>query len=258
MREFRVARDELSPKRSLRRNMLKMWSAVTVLLCVVTLALFVPRSIYHSVNGRIETLVSLPRLFVPLMLMVVIACYYYVMARLGLERAKLKTVYALTDQDLLRRRDGWPDVRIGLSEVKSLTQKRRYLVVESAEPRRVIAIPNEIEGFASLRAELEKHCLLADSSRLSFLEFVPVAAFYFCGVLALLSSDPSIAKLASVIGLALLAYSSFRLLGRGPHSSPKRVLVWIMIGLSWMAALLLVYLRVLGGWPDLRFWFPPR
>ena len=160
MREFRVARDELSRKRGLRRNMLKMWSAVAVLLCVVTLALIVPRSIYHSVNGRIETLVSLPRLFVLLTLMVVIAADHRraVPPAPARKSPKLKTVYALTDQDLLRRRDGWPDVRIGLSEVNFIRSETPLFVVESAEPRRVTALPKEIEGFASLR-EPEKHCL---------------------------------------------------------------------------------------------------
>ncbi|MGZ4733862.1 MAG: hypothetical protein ACXVZH_17140, partial [Terriglobales bacterium] len=82
---------------------------------------------------------------------------YYVGVRLGLEREKLKATFLLTDRELVRRIEGWPDIRIALSEINALCEHRNSLVVESGDPSRRIAVPKDVERFESLRTELLKH-----------------------------------------------------------------------------------------------------
>lgn len=48
------------------------------------------------------------------------------------------------------------------------------------------------------------------------------------------------------MALILLTWESFRLLRQLRHS-PKRVALSLLIGLGWVAAVLLIYLRVVRG-----------
>jgi hypothetical protein len=66
-------------------------------------------------------------------------------------------LFVLSDKEIIRKRDGWPDDRIAFAEIDSVYDRPGWLVVESAEPRRKIPIPCEVSGFEELRAELAKH-----------------------------------------------------------------------------------------------------
>ena len=81
--------------------------------------------------------------------------------REALYRAEREMVFVLDDKGIVRRRKGYPDVRIAFPEVDSLGEEMRWLVVKSTEPRRKIAIPNDVKGFEVIRAELAKHHALS-------------------------------------------------------------------------------------------------
>lgn len=147
---------------------------------------------------------------------------------------------------MVRRRAGWPDVRIDFSEISALLEKKDWLVVESVQPVRKIAIPRDVEGFAPLRAELAKHGPVIVSKGGSILGAIPtVASFLFWG-LVLWSKNASVVRGAGAIALILLGWASLRL-NKQLRQSPKRLLVWIPLGLSWVVAILLVYFRVMSG-----------
>ena len=90
-------------------------------------------------------------------------------------------IYELTDKDLFLRRSGYADLQIGLSEIAALHERPGWLVVLSAEPRRTIAIPQQVEGFRFLRAELTKHSHVITLPRLSLLRrisrLIPLVAY---------------------------------------------------------------------------------
>jgi hypothetical protein len=52
---------------------------------------------------------------------------------------------------------GHPDIEIAFSEIETLREELRWLVITTAEPRRKIAVPNDVNGYELLRAELVKH-----------------------------------------------------------------------------------------------------
>ena len=162
-----------------------------------------------------------------------------------MEKVKRDLSFELTDKDLIRRKAGWPDVRIGLQEIRALYEGQGWLVVESVEPIRRIAIPAEVEGFAVLRAELAKHNSIVTTRRgRSVLVFTPLVVSLICWVVALESKNSTARGLAAAAALMIFAWGSLHLV-RLMNGKPKRFLVWIALGISWAAAILLVYLHVM-------------
>ncbi|MGA8539843.1 MAG: hypothetical protein WB566_10110, partial [Terriglobales bacterium] len=84
--------------------------------------------------------------------------------REALRRAEREMVFVLDDTGIARKRKGFPEVKIAFSEVEYLGEELRWLVVKSIEPRRKIAIPNDVQGFEIIRAELAKHHTLSPSA----------------------------------------------------------------------------------------------
>jgi len=168
----------------------------------------------------------------------------FLASRLGLEKFEHDLVFVLTDKAVVRRRQGWPDVQIGLAEIRGLYQRPGWLVVESNEPRRTMAIPERVEGFESLRSELTKHGSIAVAPESSPWRSVVLIGSLLCWGLVLLSKDSGLVMGAGAVALALLAWESFRLFVQLRHSR-KRLALSVLIGLSWVAAALLVYLRII-------------
>jgi hypothetical protein len=173
----------------------------------------------------------------------VVAGAYYFAIRFGPEKLKRSMVFDLTATELVGKRSGRPDVRIGLSELKALYERPGWLVVRSEPPLRTIVIPQEINGFTSLRAELTKHAAIVAPPRLSPLAFVPMVAAWTCWALVLFSKDVDIIKVASLIALTFTAWCSF-LLVRLLRQSSKRVVLWFWLGFNWVALLWVVYSRL--------------
>jgi hypothetical protein len=169
---------------------------------------------------------------------------HFLAARLGLEKFEHELVFVLTDKAVVRRRPGWPDAQIGLAEIRALYQRPGWLVVESNEPSRKMAIPEGVEGFESLRSELTKHSPITTAPQRSPWGFVVLIGSLLCWALVLWSKDTGVVMGAGALSLLLLVWESFRLIGQLRHS-PKRLVLSILIGLSWVAAALLVYLRII-------------
>jgi hypothetical protein len=171
---------------------------------------------------------------------------YFVSYRQGIEKIRRGLAFELTDKDFVRRSSGWPDVRIGLLEIRALYERQGWLVVESVEPTRRIAIPARVEGFAGLRAELTKHSpVIIARGRArgrSVAAFTFVVIEFICWGIVLWSKDSRAQGLAVAVALMVLAWESLRLI-RMVGGKPKKFLVWIAIGISWAAAILLVYQR---------------
>jgi hypothetical protein len=85
--------------------------------------------------------------------------------REALRRAEREMVFVLDDNGIARRRKGYPEVRIAFSEVDTIAEELRWLVVKSIEPGRKISIPNNVKGFEAIRAELAKHHALPPQVR---------------------------------------------------------------------------------------------
>ena len=169
---------------------------------------------------------------------------YYAAAVLGMDRVKQKTILVLTDNELIRRREGWPDIQVELAEIKALYERKTGLVVESAEPRRVIVIPREVKGFTVLRDELSKHGSILKAPPQSPFVFIPTLASLICWALVLTSVDAGVVKAVGAVGLATLGWATFRLSRLTLPHARARLAVWVMIGFSWVASLWVLYSRI--------------
>lgn len=153
MREFRIGTDSSSD----RRETLRSWGTPLSPIAIVAVVVFI-----SSLHQRGEVAF---RWLWPLMIFGTVIGAYVVAFRLGSQRAKRGMIFALSDNELIRRRSGWPDDRIAFSEIDGLYERPSGLVVESTEPLRRISIPREADGFEVIRAELGKHHSLSVNAK---------------------------------------------------------------------------------------------
>jgi hypothetical protein len=235
MTEFRVSPQGTSKHGHDRRIRLILWGAV-LLLSGITL--------FSFYGARLPATNALIAVAVVTITAGAVGSAYFFAYKVGIERAKLKTVFLLTEKDLVRQQSGWPEVRIGLSEVKALSEGRGWLLVRTAEPIRSITIPDDVEGFNSLRSELIKHGPIIDSPRrFSFRAVVPAAVCFFCWALVFLSSQRGVVISAGGFALLVSARGSLHV-GKLLSGSRKRFLLWAVLAATWAEALWIFYKRL--------------
>jgi hypothetical protein len=171
---------------------------------------------------------------------------YFLSWRIGVDRTIRNAVFLLAEKELIVQRIGWPDVRIGMSEIKALYEQPGRLVVESVAPSRFITLPSDIEGYGSLRAELVKYGQISKAPRRSAQAFAYIVACLLCWFswsLVLLSRNVDVVRVAGSFGLFSSAWFSFRI-ARLVRRNPKRHLVWAVLAASLAGALWVLYKRM--------------
>jgi hypothetical protein len=239
MLEFKIETDALSKKHEMRFRLLS-WGTV-VLLIAITVLIFVLRFL-----GLLGADPDLGWLAVLAMLGAVIGASVLA-CREALRCAEREMVFVLDDTGIARRRKGFPEVKIALSEVDYLGEELRWLIVRSIEPRRKIAIPNDVQGFEVIRAELAKHHVLSLSAqtKLPLQSTALMTASILSWAAVLWLRDLRAVISAGVIALALLALGSHRLWTLS-RRGPQRLFSLICLGIGWFTAILLIYIRLRG------------
>jgi len=237
MSEFRV--QNVSADGRNRGTRLILWGVILTLAAIAVFSIF-----GHPGNAGLNAILTA----VVIVIVVASALGANVLAvQSGLEKIERDSVFVLNDEGLIRQRKGWPDVRIGLSEIKALREMRDGLLIESVEPRRQIVVPKEVQGFALLRTELEKHSPVIESPRhlphKTLPRVMPMIASLLCWGLVLWSRDANVVKVMASTAVALMGFETFQI-NKQLRDSPKRFVVLSVIVLSWIAALLLIYLRI--------------
>jgi hypothetical protein len=235
LEEFRIGNDAL--KREAKFRMLS-WGTVLLLVIVATFLFGL------HVSGHISDSSSLGSLFV--VTIVSAAILALILApREGLHRAERKMVFALDDKRIVRKRQGYPDVEIAFSEVETLREELRWLVVTANEARRKIAVPRNVSGYELIRTVLAKHHPL--SARVASSPWKGIA-FLIASILSwaavLWFRDVRAIVAAGTVVIITLGFGSYRvwiLL----HRSSKRPLLWAFLCITWLMALLLIYFRVI-------------
>lgn len=236
MSEFRVISDEKSFRKRERWTRLFFWGAAFALSGITLFA------VYGADSASPQLKTALTWLAGVIVAGTIIGANFVSYLRAN-EKVKTDPVFELTDKDLIRRRSGWPDVRIGLTEIRALYESRGWLVVESVEPTRRIATPVRVDGFADLRAELMKHgSVIITRGGRSVSGFTVVVIEFICWGIVLWSKNSIAQALAAAVAFVVLAWGSLRLI-RIMSGKPKKFFVWIAVGISWAAAILLLYQR---------------
>lgn len=233
--EFRVEADAMSRGRSFRDRLLS-WGMV-VLLIGITVFLFV-----LGVSGIFGSNSVLRFLFVFVLVGTIIVATVLAW-REALRRAEGEMVFILDEAGIIRRREGWPDVKIGFSEVKTVREELRWLVIYSTEPCRKIAVPNDVKGFNVIRAEVARYHPLSAKALFPSKSLVLPSISLLSWATMLLFRDVRVVISTGVIALVTLAIGSHGLWA-SVHRGPKRLLMWLSLGFMWLLAILVIYLRV--------------
>jgi len=94
-------------------------------------------------------------------------------------------VFVLGNQELIRRREGWPEEKIAYSEIKTAYDWLDTLIIKSIDPLRIIAVPREVRGFEVIRVELAKHYPIATEGEI--LRAKPTWRSVVVGIVTILS-----------------------------------------------------------------------
>lgn len=123
-------------------------------------------------------------------------------------RLERKMVFFMDKDGITRRREGFPDEKINFAEIRSLRERRRWLIVASAKPYGSMMIPKAVNGFETIHVELAKHHPMADSAvaKTSPLRIVvSLVAYGLCwGPFVFFAASKSVV-LAAVLALATLS-----------------------------------------------------
>ena len=239
MYEFKIA-SKTFPSRL--RDASLVWlasiSAVAISLGILVFIRYGPFSVIHRIGP----------LLVWLLISVILGALGvdFVMLRRTFERMKLDLTFLLTEEDLIRRRPGYSDVSIALSQIKSLHEQSGCLVVTGGEPARRIAVPKNVENFELLQAKLLKHGALIAAPRRSLLGWAAFPISIVVWSLLLWSTNLAVVRVAGVLALLLLVRSShyfYSSLRRGT----KRFPLWLFLGASWAATVFVIYIRIFKG-----------
>ena len=236
MPEFKIEGDAL--RREARFRVLS-WGSVLLLLGVTVLLFTL------GVSGDLSASPDLGWLFVLTGLGTIIGAYVLA-SRESLHFAERQMVFVLNDNEIVRKRKGYPDVKIAFSEIATLREELRWLIIKTAVPYRKIAIPNTVSGYDTICAELAKHQPL--SARVERVE-IPLkttallAAAILCWAAVMWFRDVRVVILSATGGLITLAIGSHSVWAM-LHSRVRRPLLWASLGCAWLMAILLIYLRV--------------
>lgn len=215
------------------------WATILLLLAVTVLLFTL------GASGRLNANSDLRFVFA-FTLLGTIMCAYVLASRESLHFAERQMVFVLNDNEIVRKRKGYPDVKIAFSEIATLREELRWLIIKTAVPYRKIAIPNTVSGYDTICAELAKHQPL--SARVERVESplkttALLAAAILCWAAVMWFSDVRVVILSATGGLITLAIGSHSVWAM-LHSRVRRPLLWASLGCAWLMAILLIYLRV--------------
>lgn len=234
--EFKVDLNEASSRVRERKIRLTMW-AIVLLMSGITIF-----SVYGTGFESPQAVKALVWIAVGIVAFTIVGAPLLA-ARLGLQKLEQDSAFVLTEKELIRKRQAQPDVRIGLDEIKALHQRPGWLVIESHEPQRIMAIPEQVREFEALRKELARHGAIDATPQRSLWGFAVLVGSISCWGLVLLSRDAGVIVGAGAVALLLLAWESARL-AKQLHHRNKRLVAAATISLSWVTAILVLYLRV--------------
>jgi len=239
MLEFKIEPDGLSERRGAKGRLLS-WGIVLLLFAMTVLIFILGFQGHLSVGSDLHWL---GWLLIPASLGAVMGASI-LSIREALRRAERAMVFVLDDNGIVRKRKGFPEVRIPFSDVDSLREELGWLIVKSTKPYRKIAIPNNVQGYEMIRAELTKHHALAAPVKKLPLRSAALGIISVLSWVAVLSfHDVKLVIPAALIAMTLLALASRRMwiVLRG---GPRRLLSLFCIGIAWFVAILLTYLRI--------------
>ena len=146
------------------------------------------------------------------------------------------------------KRSRFPEVAIAFSDITSLSEELKWLIVKSTFPPRKISISRDVNGYELICAELAKHHPL--SPRVKLLPMgvllkgaLPLSASIVAWAGILGSRDLRIVIPAGAVAVSVLGLSSYRL-WLPLRRVRMRWVAPISLGSAWLLAAILIYRAV--------------
>jgi hypothetical protein len=161
--------------------------------------------------------------------------------RFKINRENSKFTYLLTETELTRRAPGFPDIRLDLDQIVVLTREKGYLLAGTHS--RLVRVPVNVNNFDTLLAELGKRCPVPQSGESIPTGILPLAASILAWCLMFYSHRLAVVYSSTLAGVLLLMWSTVGVV-RKSFKSSRRIAIWSVLALSWLAALTLVFHRI--------------
>lgn len=214
-----------------------LWGGIVAFVVVSVLGLVVSIRVGSGQINRLATVLA-----IAIVIFIVGAAYYFGM-RVGVQKARRESRFLLTDTELIRKREGWPDRRIGLSEIRALYDGPSLLIVEGAAASSRIAVPKQIEGFDTLQSQLKKHATIVTTTSPSLLNWIQPLVTVVSWAFFLWSHDARVVQGAGII-VAVSTGWLFLNLSKRLGQVSKRRLIQVWLAASWLMVLWIIYSRL--------------
>lgn len=237
MQEYRIEDDLPNKIREAKRRFIS-WGAVLFFAIIAIIVFRMSRSdVSRGVSSSVE-IVFLLSVFGAIIAFNV-AAY-----REALYYAARKMVFVLDSNGITRKRIGYPEVKIALTEIDTLIEGSRWLIIKSAQPRRIITIPHDVREYDALRTELARHHSIELRTMFPWKCLLLFSVSVLSWTAILISQNAGMAIAATVIVLIALVFASHRLMKVFVRGS-GRLLLWIFLVITWLMAFILIYLYVI-------------
>ena len=155
----------------------------------------------------------------------------------------------LTEDQLVRRRQGWPEVAIPRAEISSVSEFPRGLRVAGGGS--VILVPRAVAGYEELRGEILRGRELAPPAKRSPIPSVLSTIVLVAGwIIALASTKPNVVIVLGTTVFLWQAWVTLRLWRQLRRLRPPRaaaVALGLLVGLLACAFALLLHYHRIGG-----------
>lgn len=238
MSEFRVVRSKSLVRHRDLVARLSLWGMVAGLLGIVFFASYGPLSTVQRLSGTLLVLFGL-------IAMGAIILVFVIVFRDAWAKGISGWSFILTDTNLIKKREGWPDISIPLTDITGLYVREKYLEVESSVLNRHIIIPKEIERFATLQKALSQYKEPVARPAGSMLPYASILVYGICCALVLWSQLLPIVLWAAAVGIASLGvqtYYFYRSIRRNPKTRSSAL---ALISLAWLGAILIGFFRII-------------
>lgn len=165
-------------------------------------------------------------------------------AKEGMWRLKRGLRIELTDDRIIKRRDETATAEIPVGGIKSISQRRGWLIVEGGDPLRQISIPREIVGFEELKHDLAAFCHVEQLERRSFpRRSFPLVLMATSCLLLFLAHNSNVILIAGVALLLLQGWAISAMIQLG-RSRPGSTLVLLAYVATMLLVIWITYMRV--------------
>lgn len=237
MNEFRFVGSKLSGRRNDLSARLELWGIVVGLLSIGLFASYGSRQTIQRFSIVLSVLAGF-------LVVSAIVLAFMVAFRHAREKAASEWSFILTDENLIKKRKGRPDIIVPLGDITELYFQNSYLVVKSSTLGLRIDIPKEIEGFDTLQKALGS-CKTPSSRSSGIFRLARTLLYAVCCAFVLWSRQLPIVLLASVIGFMLLGLQSLSFYNYIKHKPQTRYAGVAFICFEWMSAVLIAFFRLI-------------